>query len=115
MGCDAAPKGQKNSYDTDSGGTTEFSSKRPSAFSAGQQNGRTGSDDQSMLKMGRERMIAGAERPAVFIGKHAARAAGDDRFHRDDQPLVHDLASLWIRVVWDVGKFMNCPPDAVSA
>src|ERR1700677_2858781 len=79
-----------------------------------QQNRRARSDHQSMLKVRRERVVAGPHSPPVFVGKHSSGTRGDDRFNGNDEAIVHNLPGRGVWVVGHVRRLMDGATDAVS-
>ena len=59
-------------------------------------------------------MIFGAQGPSIFVGENAAGATRNDGFHGDDQAFGEHLLGVRVRVIGDVGRFVNSASNAVT-
>src|SRR6201986_2656552 len=89
--------------------------RSPGGLFGGQQERRARGDDQCVLEVSGEGLVAGAEGPAVLGGEDRSRAGGDDGFDGDDQTFIHNLAGARVGIVGNMGLLVDGTSDAVSA
>ena len=72
-------------------------------------------DDDSVLVMGGEAAVDGADGPAVAVKGDAACGGGDDGLDSDDEAFGEEMAGIGIGIVGYAGLFVNGAANAVAA
>src|SRR5512138_3590083 len=72
-------------------------------------------DDDGMLELGGDRLVRGAQRPAILLLDHAPHTSGEERLDGKDQPLVEEATVSRVIVVQNfAGAFVQPASDAMT-